>query len=151
VVNDMSYPLIHRELLSNLRLVHAFYNTGVTALFFYQGWTGFLIRRARKGDRPLPFPMIRRHRKTGPIAAILGVFGFFLGLTLVLLDTGRILEYPAHLATGFILIMLISTAYAVSRRIKGPDSPFRTRHSALGAAVLLFYLIEAFLGFGVLF
>ena len=147
----MPYPLIDREHLSNLRLVHAFYNTGVLSLFFYQGWLGFSIRRARNAGKPPPFPMIKRHRKMGPVGVVLAVLGFFLGLTLVLLDTGRILEYPAHLFTGFILIVLITAAYAVSRRILGPDSPFRTPHSALGVAILLLYLIEAFLGLGVLF
>jgi len=146
----MQYPLIDRQLLSNLRLVHAFYNTSIALLFYYHGWLGITIRRARRAKAPLPFPLIKRHRRTGPVLVILGVFGFFIGLTLVLLDTGNVLEYPPHLFTGLAVVILVLLTFVISRRIQGTDSPYRTPHFILGVTILCLYLVEAFLGLGVL-
>ncbi len=146
----MQYPLIDRQLLSNLRLAHGAYNTAVTLLFLYHGRLGLSIRRARMSQAPLPFPAIKRHRKMGPVLTILGGLGFCIGLTLVLLDTGNILEYPAHFFVGAALLSLIVTTFLISRKIKGQDSPLRTPHFILGLAILSLYLIEVFLGIGVL-
>jgi Protein of unknown function (DUF4079) len=146
----MQYPLIDRQLLSNLRLVHGAFNTVVLLLFLYHGRLGFSIRRARRSHAPLPFPAIKRHRKMGPVLTILGGLGFCIGLTLVLLDTGNILEYPAHLFVGTVILILLVTTFLISRKIKGPDSPLRTPHFILGIAILCLYLIEVFLGIGVL-
>jgi hypothetical protein len=118
-------------------------------LFFYHGRRGIKIRRARRAKAPLPFPAIKRHRGMGPVLTILGMLGFSIGFTLVLLDTGRILEYPAHLFTGLAIVILLISTWVISRRIKGPDSPFRTPHFILGIAILCLYFIEAFLGIGV--
>ncbi len=147
----MQYPLISRHILSNLRLVHACYNTSIMLLFFYHGWLGITIRRQRRVKAPLPFPVIRRHRKLGPVLVVLGILGFFIGMTLVLLDTGRVLEYPPHLITGLVIVFLVLTIYFVSRKIKGTDSTYRTPHFILGVILLCLYLIEVFLGIGVLF
>jgi hypothetical protein len=147
----MQYPLIDRELLASLRLVHAAFNSGMMLLFFYHGWLGITIRRARKAKAPLPLPAVKRHRMMGPVLAFLGVFGFFIGFTLVLLDTGRVLEYPAHLFTGLAIVLLLIMTWVVSRKIKGPNSPFRTPHFVIGIVILCLYLVEAFLGIGVLF
>ena len=146
----MQYPLIDRQLLSNLRLVHGAFNTVVMLLFLYHGRLGFSIRRARTSHAPLPFPAIKLHRKMGPVLTLLGGLGFCIGLTLVLLDTGNILEYPAHFFVGAAIAILLVTTFFLSRKIKGPDSPLRTPHFILGIAILCLYLIEAFLGIGVL-
>jgi uncharacterized membrane protein len=146
----MSYPLIDRQLLSYLRLGHGSFNTFVMLLFFYHAHLGITIRRARKARGPLPFPVIKRHRKGGPVLAVLGVLGFCIGFTLVMLDTGKILEYPYHFFAGCAIVFCLITTFVISRRIKGPDSPYRTPHFTLGIAILCLYLIEAFLGIGVL-
>lgn len=147
----MQYPLIDRELLADLRLVHGVYNTIVMMLFLYQGRLGFRIRRDRLAGAPPPFPVIKRHRQAGPILAIMGGLGFFAGLTLVLLNTGNILEYPLHLFTGLTIVVLLIATYRLSRDIKGPDSPFRTPHFALGIVILSLYLMQVLVGIGVLF
>ena len=149
-ISCMEFPLIDKTLFPGLRLVHGFYNSCMMLLFVYQGWTGFTIRRARLAGGALPFTFIRRHRRSGPVAAVLGSIGFFLGLSLVLLDTGRVLEYPSHLAAGSILVAAIIVTYGISRKIKSPDSAFRKPHMTSGIAVLVLYLIEVFLGIGVL-
>jgi hypothetical protein len=146
----MPYPLIDKQLLADLRTMHGVYNAIVMLLFLYQGWLGFGIRRARTAGAPLPFPMIKRHRRTGPILAILGGLGFLAGLTLVLLDTGNVLEYPPHFFTGLTIVVLLIATYKISRDIKGPDSPFRTPHFTLGVVILCLYLVNVFLGIGVL-
>jgi len=146
----MQYPLIDRELLSSLRLVHAVFNTSVMLLFFYHAWLGFTIRRARMAKASLPFGAIKRHRKTGPVLAVLGVLGFFIGFTLVLLHTGNVLEYPAHFFTGLFIVALLVTTFVMSLRIKSPDSPYRTPHFIIGVAILFSYLIQFLLGIGLL-
>jgi hypothetical protein len=147
----MQYPLIDRQLLASLRLVHGSYNSLVMLLFFYHGWLGITIRRARKSKAPLLFAVIKRHRKTGPVLAIMGGLGFLIGLTLILLDTGNVLEYPSHFLVGCTIVLCLLSTFLISRKIKGPDSPYRTPHFVLGIAILCLYLIEVFLGIGVLF
>jgi len=147
----MDYPLIDRQLLSSLRLAHAAYNTAVLALFFYHGRIGWSIRRARLAKAPLPFPLIKRHRKGGPVLAVLGILGFCIGFTLVMLDTGNVFEYPFHFFVGLMIVLCLIATFIISRRIKGPGSPLRTPHFILGVVILCLYLIEAVLGIGVLF
>ncbi len=146
----MQYPLIDRNLLSYLRLVHGSYNTLVMLLFLYHARLGIMIRRARRAHTPLPFQAIKRHRKGGPFLAGLGVFGFCIGLTLVMLDTGNVLEYAPHFLVGLTIALCIIATFIISRRIKGADSPYRTPHFILGIAILCLYVIEVFFGIGVL-
>ncbi len=100
---------------------------------------------------PLPFPKIKRHRKTGPALSLAGLLGFCIGFTLVMLDTGNVFEYPAHLAVGAVIVALLITTFVISRKIKGQDSPLRTPHMIIGIAILCCYLVEVFLGVGALF
>jgi hypothetical protein len=146
----MNFPLIDRPLLFRLRLVHAGLNICVMLLFFYHARFGLAIRRARKSKAPLPFPAIKTHRKLGPLLALAGVFGYCVGLTLVLLDTGNILEYPLHFITGSLIVTLLVTTFVISRRIKGQESPARTPHAYMGIAILCLYVAEVVIGMGVL-
>jgi Protein of unknown function (DUF4079) len=138
-------------MLEYLKFVHGFYNVLVMVLLFFQGWLGISIRRARRSQAPLPVKAVKRHRKMGPILALLGALGFLVGLVLVLVDTGRVLEYPPHLFVGMAIVILLISTFLISRKIKGPDSPFRTPHFRLGLFVLLPYIVQSFLGLGVLF
>jgi hypothetical protein len=147
----MHYPLIDKHLLHYLRPAHGAYNAIMMLLFLYQGWFGFRIRRARKANAPPSFSMIKRHRRMGPVLVILGVFGFLEGLTLVLLDSGNVLEFPPHLFTGLTIAVLLAATYKISRDIKGPDSPYRTRHFVLGVVLLCLYLLNVAIGIGVYF
>ena len=145
----MQYPLIDKHLLADLRPVHGVYNTIVMLLFLYQGWLGLRIRRERRARAPLPIPVVKRHRRMGPVLVILGGLGFLEGLTLVLLDTGKVLEFPPHLFTGLTIVVLLIATYKISRDIKGPDSPYRTPHFILGIAILCLYLVNVVIGLGV--
>ncbi len=145
----MHYPLIDKQLLAALRPVHGVYNTIVMLLFLYQGLLGLRIRRERRARAPLPVPVVKRHRRMGPVLVILGGIGFLEGLTLVLLDTGRVLDFPPHLFTGLTIVVLLIATYKISRDIKGPDSPYRTPHFILGVAILCLYLANVVIGLGV--
>lgn len=147
----MLYPLIDQGLLVNLRLVHGSYNSCMLLLFIYHGWLGLSIRQARLQHAALPIQAVRRHRRLGPILAIMGGLGFLTGLTLVLLDTGNVLLFPLHLLVGMVLVTLLAATYLVSRRIRGADPAWRTLHFSLGIAILCLYLIQSFLGLGILF
>jgi hypothetical protein len=146
----MPYPLINRQLLADLRLLHGVYNAIMMLFFLYQGRLGFGIRRARKANMLPPFPIIKRHRRMGPVLAILGGLGFLEGLTLVLLDTGNILEYPPHFFFGLTIVVLLIATYRISRDIKGPGTSFRTPHFVLGVAFLCLYIMNVLIGIGVL-
>lgn len=147
----MEYPLISRELVADLRIVHGLFNFAVVLLFFYTGRYGLMIRKARKNGLPQPVTAAARHRWLGPRLAILGGLGFGAGLALVLVDTGDALKYPAHLLVGVVIVALLCATFLVSRKIKGPDSPYRNTHFQLGIAILSLYLLQIFLGIGVLF
>ncbi len=135
-----------KELIANLRLVHGAFNTVVILLFVYQGILGLKIRRSEKK----PFHIIRRHRKTGPVLAVLGITGFIAGMTIAFLEWGHILKYPLHFITGLTIVSLIITIFIISRKIKGPDPYWRNRHFALGILIIFLYLVQAFLGLGIL-
>jgi hypothetical protein len=146
----MQFPLIDRPLLADLRLAHGAYNFTVMLMFMYQGWVGLSIRRVRLANAPLPFPIIKRHRRSGPVLVALGFVGFLSGLTLVLIDTGNVLEFPPHLFTGLAIVILLLATTWISRNIKGASSSYRKPHFILGIAILALYILDVLLGLTVL-
>jgi hypothetical protein len=146
----MQFPLVSRELIANLKLVHGLFNLTMALLFCYHGRNGFLIRRARNGKGPLQLQAIKRHRKMGPLLALLGAAGFSAGLILVMVDTGNVLSYPPHLFVGTAIVTLLLITYRVSLKIAGPSHPERDLHYRLGIAILALYLVNVVLGIGVL-
>lgn len=145
----MEFPLISRELIANLKLVHGLFNLTVMLLFFYHARNGLLIRRARTANTPFPLQAVKRHRRMGPVLALLGAAGFTAGLILVTVDTGNILQYPPHLFVGVAIVVLLFISYRVSRKIAGPGAPQRDLHYRLGLAILTLYLVNVLLGIGV--
>jgi hypothetical protein len=134
-----------------LKFLHGSYSFVIACLFFYQGWLGLSIRRARRSAGQLPANAVRRHRKNGPALALLAGLGFAVGVIAVLVDTGKVLEYPPHLFVGLAIVLLVIGTYLVSRKIKGLASPFRAPHLVLGICILVLYVAQVFLGLGVLF
>ena len=142
--------MISRQILADLRLSHGLYNIIIALLFFYQGWLGLTIRRHRKTGRPSGITTAKRHRKLGPVIAILSATGLFSGMILALIDKGNILEYPLHLSVGVTLVLFILVSYRISKKIRGRDSPYRNPHFIVGISILSLYLLQLFLGLGVL-
>ena len=142
--------MIDNQFLPYLKLAHGIFNLSMILLFLYQGRMGLKIRRARKAGAPFPLVVVRRHRKVGPVLALWGIMGFVAGVILILADKGRVFEYPLHFITGLTIALLLSATYLVSRRIKGPDSPFRKLHFGVGLLLLPLCIIQLALGLGIL-
>ena len=142
--------MIDKEFIAYFKIAHGFFNLCMMALFCYQGWMGFLIRQARTSGAPVPIDAVRRHRKAGPVFALWGVMGFVAGIIVVLLDKGRIFEYPLHLLVGSLIAAVIGSLYAVSRRIAGSEPHYRNIHFGLGMCLLALYIIQVLLGLGIL-
>jgi hypothetical protein len=140
-----------KQLIPYLKLVHGSFNTLVMLLFLYQGRLGLRIRGQRKrGNGPAVFEVIRKHRRFGPIFFLMGFIGFFAGLILVIFDQGRVFVYPLHLMTGSLIVLLLITTFLISKKIKGVTSPCRTPHFIIGIFIISFYIIQLFLGLGIL-
>jgi hypothetical protein len=131
------------------KLAHGSFNTLLALVFLYQGWMGLSIRRGRKKGEPRG-TVVRRHRRLGPVLVTLGILGYCLGVVLVLIDKGRVFEYPLHLAVGSLIVLFLLGQYAVSRRIKGLDSSWRTPHLAIGVGIVCLYVLQIVVGIGVL-
>lgn len=135
-----------KELIAYLKLIHGSYNTIVMLLFLYQGILGFKIRKHDARS----IQAIKRHRRNGPIIAVLGIAGFMAGITIILLDTGHFFRYHLHFIGGFTIAILIAATYLVSLKIKGPDSYWRNIHYVIGLLIICSYLFQVFSGFGLL-
>ena len=142
--------MIDKEFIAYFKVAHGFFNLCMMALFCYQGWLGFMIRQARTSGAPIPFPLVRRHRKAGPWFALWGVMGYFAGIIVVLLDKGRVLEFPLHFLSGSLFAAVIVSVYAVSRRITASDARYRNIHFGLGLVLLALYVVQVMLGLSIL-
>lgn len=142
---------LDRETISYLRILHGIYNSTVMLMFFYQGYLGLKMRRNRERGEILPPEIVKRHRRLGPVLALLGISGFFAGLTIAYLGSGKILKYPLHLFTGMTIASLIIATYLVSRKIISLDSPWRTPHFRIGIIILILYCVQIVLGLGIFF
>jgi len=129
---------------------HGLYNMSVLVLFFYQGWLGLKIRAERLQGRPPTAKIIRRHRKRGPLLALMGIAGFLAGLGTVYLDKGRVFEHPLHFLNGTAIVASIAAIYFVSKEIRVRHPDWRNPHFALGILILCLYLIQAYLGLDLL-
>jgi hypothetical protein len=138
--------MIVREWIDLLRILHGAYNTLVALAFLYQGWLGLKIRKAGRSGGAKDFGNIKRHRGNGPVLALLGILGYVAGATLITIDKGHFFEYRAHHIVGLSIVILLTTTFFVSRKIKGPVSPWRTPHLLLGLAILVAYLVQLILG-----
>jgi len=134
-----------------MQFVHAFFNMSVTLLFCHQAWLGLLIRKARQSGKTMPLPTVKRHRKLGPVLIILGLLGFFSGLTIALLDTGKLVSFILHLVVGLIIVLLLATTFNISRRIHGQTASIRNIHFAVGIIILCLYFLEVAIGAAALF
>jgi len=146
----MQFPLISNELLVILRLVHGSYNFMLMLLLGYHAFNGLQIRRARLEKTPLPLRALKLHRRMGPLLVLFVCAGFFAGLTLVLLDTGKVLQYPLHLLAGIFIVILILSLFYVSKKIAGPSILQRNLHFRLGLTLLTLYVVNVIIGIGVL-
>jgi FtsH-binding integral membrane protein len=131
------------------KVAHGSFNALLALVFLYQARMGLTIRRGRKRGEPQLIAM-RRHRRLGPYLVVMGLLGYCLGLILVYVDKGRVLEYPLHLAVGSLIVLFLLGQYAVSRKIKGLESSWRTPHVAIGVGLICLYVLQIVIGVSVL-
>ncbi|MBE0558086.1 MAG: DUF4079 domain-containing protein [Proteobacteria bacterium] len=142
--------MIPKEWLDVLRIGHGAYNALVAVAFAYQGWLGLKIRRERKAGRARDFDVVKKHRSRGPLLALLGILGYVAGAVLIYLDKGHFFEYPLHNLVGLGIVTFLTATFFIAREIKGPESPWRTRHGIVGIGILCLYLVQLFLGLNIL-
>ena len=142
--------MIDKGLIANLKPVHGAINILVMLLFWYQALLGLQIRKARKAGGLNP-RAVKRHRKAGPVFALLAAAGFTGGALLGYLDNNRLLKYPLHFLNGTIIIMVIIATFIISRRMTQQAERLRAMHLALGLLILCLYALQVFLGIGILF
>ncbi len=138
-----------KEFMPYLKLLHGGFNFMVFLLFLFQAVLGLKIRSGRKKQEP-DYRAVKVHRKTGPVFVFLGVSGFLAGKVLVYLDHGQFMKYPLHYFTGSAITLCIILAFLISRRIRGPEVRFREQHFRFGLAVICLYIVQIFLGLGIL-
>lgn len=142
--------MINRAYIGYLRLLHGSFNIIIALLFVYQGSFGWRIRKARKVGGERNPKVIKRHRKQGPVLAVLGVAGYFAGVGLMCIDKGHLFEYPLHMVVGSGIALLLIATFIISRKIKAPESSWRTLHFIIGFFILLLYIIQIYLGLDIL-
>jgi len=142
--------MIDKAFIAYFKLAHGFFNSSMFALFCWQAWLGYRIRQARRAGAPLPFDTVKRHRRFGPVFALWGVLGFVAGVVMVLLDKGRVLEFPLHFTGGVLVVLAIGVAYMLSRRIAGQDPSPRNAHFLAGLVLLAFYVMQLLFGLAIL-
>lgn len=131
------------------KVAHGSFNILLALAFLYQGRMGFTIRRRNQSSENR-FIAIRWHRKLGPFLVVMSLAGYFFGLILVYVDKGRVLEYPLHLAVGSLIVLFVLCQYAVSKKIKGPESWWRKPHFATGVGIICLYILQIVIGIGIL-
>jgi hypothetical protein len=139
-----------REWMDLLRILHGSYNAIVALAFMYQGWLGLKIRSERKTGGARNFDVVRRHRGRGPALALLGILGYVAGATLITIDKGHLFAFPRHHIAGAGIVLLLTVAFLISKKIRGLASPWRTRHFIAGVAMLCLYAAQIFLGLNIL-
>jgi hypothetical protein len=142
--------MIPREWLDVLRIGHGSYNTIIALAFVYQGWLGLKIRKERKAAGARDFDVVRRHRNRGPLLVLLGILGYVAGAVLIYIDKGHLFKYPLHNIIGLGIVTLLMATFLIAREIKGPESPWRTRHVLVSVGILCLYLVQLFLGLNIL-
>lgn len=142
--------MVDKAFIAYFKLAHGFFNLSMFCLFCYQGWMGLMIRKARLAGSVAPPATVQRHRRLGPVFALWGALGFAAGVIMILLDKGRVFEYPLHFATGAAIVLTLAALAAVSRRITGRDDTTRDVHFGLGMLLLALYVIQSFFGIAIL-
>ena len=122
--------MLPRFLIPYLQIGHGLFNLSLFAIFVYQGWLGWVMRRNRQAGSPPEVAKVRRHRALGPFLAALMPIGYLAGLLLSYLDYGVWTQYPFHLAGGSLLVTAVTATWFISRqpmpRAAGNGSPICT-------------------------
>lgn len=137
--------------LPYIKYAHGAFSTMVILLFLYQGSLGMSMRSRRQSGAPPEVRSVRRHRRFGPMLVILVISGFAGGIASVFLQWENYFMYPIHFLNGLTVIALAIVTFLVSRKIRGKETTWRTVHYVIGLAILLLFILQAYLGIRILF
>ncbi len=135
--------------VSALQLAHVSFNGVLFLALVFQGVLGWRIRRRRVAGVLQDFSVVTRHRALGPVLAALLPIAYLAGLITVYLHKGLWVLHSIHLAVGTVLVAIACSMYLVSKKIRGPQSPWRTPHFALGLFLLCTFLVQIYLGLNI--
>jgi hypothetical protein len=141
--------MVSDGVISTLQLAHVSVNGALFFALVYQGRLGWRIRRRRVAGVLQDFNVVKRHRALGPILATLLPMGYLAGLITAFLHKGIWVRYPGHLAVGTVLLAVVCSIVLVSKKIRGPQSPWRQAHFALGLLLLCTFLVQIYLGLNI--
>jgi hypothetical protein len=142
--------MLSDSVVATLQIGHAGFNGLLFLAFAFQGLMGLRIRKKRVAGVPQDFTVVKRHRKLGPALAALVPLGYLAGLSTTYLSRGVWVRHPEHFTVGTVLLIVVGATFLASRRIRGAQSPWRNRHAALGLVLACVFLVQIFLGLGVL-
>jgi hypothetical protein len=142
--------MVNPELIDVGEIVHGVFNGVIAIIFMYQGFLGLRIRRKRTAEGSMDFSVVRKHRKIGPALVFLGIIGFLAGITLVLVDKGKIVAFPLHFILGLLVVLLILAVYLASKKI-GAGTEWRAHHALIGLVLLCLYVVQVIIGLDVVF
>jgi len=136
--------------VSALQIAHASANAALFVGLVYQGTLGLRIRKRRVAGVLQDFSVVKRHRALGPVLAALLPLAYLGGVVAAFLHKGRWVPFPEHFAGGSVLLLVVFSAVAASKKIGGAQSPWRPRHFALGLLALALFVVQIYLGLNVL-
>lgn len=137
------------RVVSILQIAHVLFSSALFLAVAYQGRLGWRIRRRRVAGVLPELRVVKRHRALGPVLVTLLPFGYLAGLVTVYLHKGLWVRFPGHLAVGTVLLAVAGLAALVSTKIRGPQSPWRPAHFALGLLLICIFLVQIFLGLNI--
>ena len=141
--------MIPDGVVSILQVAHVLANSALFFALAYQGLLGWRIRNRRVKGALQDFGVVKRHRTLGPILATLLPIGYLAGLSTTYIGRALWVRYPGHFAVGTALLVVMGSAALVSKKIRGPLSPWRAPHFALGLLLLCGFLAQIFLGLNI--
>ena len=136
------------QLLTGMLIGHALFNSTIFLLFIYQAYLGLSMRRSKLAGQ-IDIVKVRRHKRNGPIAATLAIFGYVFGLVIVSIDRGRPFTFPAHFINGTLIIALIATTFIISRKMMS-DPGLREVHRRIGIVIISLYVLQILMGISLL-
>ncbi|MGW8323910.1 MAG: DUF4079 family protein [Thermodesulfobacteriota bacterium] len=137
------------QTIALLRYAHGAFNLTVFLCVMVLARFGFRVRKGRLSGQTEP-GVTRNHRRMGPVVLGLVWTGYTAGTMIIVLDKGRIFEFPYHALGGLLLAILTTSTFLVSKRMTPTSVDLRNIHYRLGRTILVLFAAQVLLGVGIL-